>query len=94
MFSSKGVYNIWLYIRSSIHLKTWNYFNLKIHFWVSEYDIRECSNFILLNIAVQFSQYHLLKRLSFLYHTFLLVVVSGIQMNWRPKCKGRIYKHP
>ena len=28
------------------------------------YDVRECSNFILLHVAVQFSQYHLLKRLS------------------------------
>ena len=28
---------------------------------------RECSNFILLHVAVQFSQHHLLKRLSFLH---------------------------
>ena len=27
------------------------------------YGVRECSNFILLHVAVQFSQYHLLKRL-------------------------------
>ena len=31
---------------------------------ISVYGIRECSNFILLYVAVQFSQYHLLKRLS------------------------------
>ena len=30
------------------------------------YGVRECSNFILLHVAVQFSQHHLLKRLSFL----------------------------
>ena len=27
------------------------------------YDVRKCSNFILLQVAVQFSQHHLLKRL-------------------------------
>ena len=31
----------------------------------------ECSSFILLHVAVQFSQYHLLKRLSFLHCIFL-----------------------
>ena len=30
------------------------------------YSVREYSNFILLHVAVQFSQHHLLKRLSFL----------------------------
>ena len=29
------------------------------------YGVRKCSNFILLHVAVQFSQHHLLKRLSF-----------------------------
>ena len=29
------------------------------------YGVRECSNFILLHVAVQFSQHHLLKRLVF-----------------------------
>ena len=35
------------------------------------YGVRECSNFILLHVAVQFSQHHLLKRLSFPNCTFL-----------------------
>ena len=35
------------------------------------YGFRECSNFILLHVAVQFSQHHLLKRLSFLHCIFL-----------------------
>ena len=35
------------------------------------YDVREYSNFILLHVAVQFSQHHLLKRLSFL-HCYIL----------------------
>ena len=34
------------------------------------FDIRKCSNFILLHVAVQFSQHHLLKRLSFLHCIF------------------------
>ena len=33
--------------------------------------VRECSNFILLHVAVQFSQHHLLKRLPFLHCIFL-----------------------
>ena len=33
--------------------------------------VRECSNFLLLHVAVQFSQHHLLKRLSFLHCIFL-----------------------
>ena len=28
------------------------------------YGVRKCSNFILLHVAVQFSQHHLLKRLT------------------------------
>ena len=35
------------------------------------YGVRECSNFILLHVAVQFSQHHLLKRLCFLHCIFL-----------------------
>ena len=31
------------------------------------YGVRKCSSFILLQVVDQFSQYHLLKRLSFLY---------------------------
>ena len=34
------------------------------------YGVRECSNFIVLHVAVQFSQHHLLKRLSFLHCIF------------------------
>ena len=35
------------------------------------YDVRECSNFIFLHVAVQFPQHHFLKRLSFLLCIFL-----------------------
>ena len=43
-------------------------FRSLIHFeFIFVYGVRECSNFILLHVAVQFSQRHLLKRLSFLH---------------------------
>ena len=47
-------------------------FRSLIHFeFTSVYGVRECSNFILLHVAVKFSQNHLLKRLSFLHCIFL-----------------------
>ena len=42
------------------------------------YGVRKCSNFILLHVAVQFSQHHLLKRLS-LPHGIFLPPVSKIR---------------
>ena len=37
-----------------------------IHFeFIFAYDVRECSEFTLLHVTVQFSQCHLWKRLSF-----------------------------
>ena len=35
------------------------------------YDVKKGSNFILLHLSVQFSQHHLLKRMSFLHCIFL-----------------------
>ena len=35
------------------------------------YDVRKCSSFVLLQVVDQFSQHHLLKRLSFLHCLFL-----------------------
>ena len=54
-------------------------FRSLIHFeFIFEYGVREYSNFILLPVAVQFSQHHLLKRMSFsivyshlLYHRLI-----------------------
>ena len=44
-------------------------FKSLIHFeFIFVYGVRECSNFILSHVAVQFSQHHLLKRLSFLHY--------------------------
>ena len=43
-----------------------------IHFeFIFVYDVRKCSHFILLHVAVQFSQHHLLKRLSLSHGIFL-----------------------
>ena len=39
-----------------------------IHFeFIFVHGVRECSNFIILHVAVKFPQHHLLKRLSFLH---------------------------
>ena len=44
------------------------------------YDVRECSNYILLHGAVQFSQHDLLKRVSFL-HCVSLPPLSSVLLN-------------
>ena len=47
-------------------------FRSLIHFeFIFVYGVIECSNFILLHVAVQFTQHHLLKRLSLLHCVFL-----------------------
>ena len=66
MFSSKGFIVSGLTFRSLIHFE-----------FISVYAIRKCSNFILLYIAVQFLQLHLLKRLS-LPHCIFLPPLSKI----------------
>uniref|UniRef100_A0ABI7ZUU8 Uncharacterized protein n=1 Tax=Felis catus TaxID=9685 RepID=A0ABI7ZUU8_FELCA len=49
-----------------------------IHFeFIFVYGIRKWSSFILLHVAVQFSQHHLLKRLSF-FHWILFPALSKI----------------
>ena len=48
------------------------------------YDVRECSNFILLHVAVLFSQHHLLKRLLFL-HCIVFLLCHKLIDN---KCMG------
>ena len=43
-----------------------------IHFeFIFVYGVKKCSDFILLHVAVQFSQHHLLKRLSLPHCIFL-----------------------
>ena len=60
MFSSKS------FIVSS--LTFWSLIHFEFNFL---YGVMKCYNFILLHIAVHFSQHHLLKRLSFLHCIFL-----------------------
>ena len=61
MFSSKSFIVSGLTFRSLIDFE-----------FIFVYAVRECSNFLLLHVAVQFSQHHLLKRLSFLHCIILL----------------------
>ena len=56
MFSSKSFIVSGLTIKSLIHFE-----------FSFVYNVRECSDFIPLLVAVQFSQHHLLKKLSSLY---------------------------
>ena len=61
MFSSKSFIVSGLTFMSLIHFE-----------FIFVYGVRRCSNVILLHVAVQFSQHHLLKRLSLLCCIFLL----------------------
>ena len=55
-------------------------FRCLIHFeFTFVYGVKECFNFIILHIAVQFSQHHLWKRPSFLHCIFLPLL---LYMNW------------
>ena len=60
MFSYKSFIVSGLILRSLIHFE-----------FIFVYGVRKCSNFILLHIVDQFSQHHLIKRLSFLHCIFL-----------------------
>ena len=67
MFSSRSFIVSGLTFRSLTHFE-----------FIFAYGISKCSNFILLHVAVQFSQHHLLKRLSFL-HCISLFPLSKIR---------------
>ena len=60
VFSSKSFTVSGLTFRSLIHFE-----------FIFVYGVRKCSDFILLHVAVQFSQHHLLKRLSLPHYIFL-----------------------
>ena len=60
MFSSESFIFSGLAFRSLIHFE-----------FIFVYGIRKCSSFILSHVVDQFSQPHLLKRLSFLHYIFL-----------------------
>ena len=67
MFSSKSFIVSGLTFRSLIHFEI-----------IFVYGVKKCSTFILLHVAVQFSQHHLLKRLS-LPHCIFLASLSKIR---------------
>ena len=60
MFSSKSFTVSGLLFRYLIHLD-----------FIFVYSVRNCSNFIILHVAVQLSQHHLFKRLSLSHCIFL-----------------------
>ena len=70
MFSSKSFIVSSLVFRSLIHFE-----------FIFVYGVRKCSDFILLHVAVQFPQHHLLKRLS-LPHCIFLPPLSKIRYPW------------
>ena len=70
MISSKSFIISGLTFRSLIHFE-----------FIFVHGVRKCSNFILLHVAVQFSQHHLLKRLS-LPHCIFLPPLSKIRYPW------------
>ena len=65
MFSSKSVIVYGLTFSSLIHFE-----------FIFVYGVRKCFNFIILHVAVQFSQHHLLKRLSFLCCRLAYLVID------------------
>ena len=60
MFSSRSFIVSGLTLRSLIHFE-----------FIFVYGVRKCSIFILLQVVDQFSQHHLLKRLSLIHYIFL-----------------------
>ena len=60
MFYSKSFPISGLIFRSLIHFE-----------FIFVYGVRKCSNFILLHVAVQFSQQYILKRMSLPHYIFL-----------------------
>ena len=67
MFSSKSFIVSGLTFRSLMHFE-----------FIFVYGVRKCSSFIVLQVVDQFSQNHLLKRLSFL-HCICLPPLSKIR---------------
>ena len=61
-----SIFSFKIFIVSGFTLRSVMYFE-----FIFVYGVRKCSNFILLHVAVQFSQHHLLKRLSLPHCIFL-----------------------
>ena len=59
-------------------------FRSLIHFeFIFVYGVRKCSSFILLQVADQFSQHHLLKRLSFFHCISLPFKIMSFDVAFR-----------
>ena len=69
MFSSRSFKVSGLTLRSLIHLE-----------FIFVYGVRKCSSFILLQVVDQFSQQHLLKRLSFFHCMWVRGFISGLSI--------------
>ena len=68
-FMSKSILPMFSFRRFIVSGLTFRFLN---HFeFIFVYSVRKCSNFILLQVAVQFSQHYLLQRLYFLHFIFL-----------------------
>ena len=61
-----SIFSFKIFIVSGFTLRSVMYFE-----FIFVYGVRKCSNFILLHVAVQFSQHHLLKRPSLPFCIFL-----------------------
>ena len=69
MFSSRSYIISGLTFRSLIHFE-----------FIFVYDVGECSSFIILQVVDQFSQHHLLKRLSFFHCIFASFVKDKVSI--------------
>ena len=68
MFSSRSFIVSGLMLRSLIHFE-----------FIFVYSVRKCSSFILLQVVDQFSQPHLLKRLSFFFYCIFSPPLSKVR---------------
>ena len=58
-------------------------FSSLVHFeFIFVYSVRKCSSFILLQVVDQFSQHHLLKRLSFFLYILASFVEDKVTIGW------------
>ena len=81
--SVRHMLSLWNFMDSSLTFRS------LIHFkFIFVYDVRECSNFILLHMIGQFSSHFLLKRLLFLHYVFLYVIYMYSVCHTNCKCVG------
>ena len=82
MFSFKSFIVSGLTFRSLIHFE-----------FIFLYGVRKCSSFILLQVVDQFSQHHLLKRLSFFHCISLPQNHNELPLHTsRDGCYPKVYK--